>query len=215
MSPLLFVAYPKSKSEAISSSCFGYKNKTTWKSISFWQVDIVHKLIIFKLTPNDFRFKLKPKYMFGILITSAVNTWRLYTWQFFFSDIFFYGGNNWLNGPQRLARGEWRSGETLRWRREKEEKSHHLSDRQTPSILQFVCGGRSVTRTLICPFPSFLLWEVEVVEVVGRLSSLFWCCLWWSRWSGTTLSFCWWRLTGWGHKCPAVVTKRHKLKRAG
>lgn len=61
---VLFLSWfiPQSKSEAIPSLCFGYKNKTTCKSISFWQVDIVHKLIIFKITPKDFLFKLRTKY---------------------------------------------------------------------------------------------------------------------------------------------------------
>lgn len=84
VSPLMVL--PKSKSEAISSSCFGYKNKTTWKSISFWQVDIVHKLILFKLTPNNFLFKSKTKYtvMFGILITSV------FTWHFVYVTVLFF-----------------------------------------------------------------------------------------------------------------------------
>lgn len=84
VSPL--VVLPKSKSEAISSSYFGYKNKTTWKSISFWQVDIVHKLILFKLTPNNFLFKSKTRYtvMFGILITSV------FTWHFVYVTVLFF-----------------------------------------------------------------------------------------------------------------------------
>lgn len=84
VSPLMVL--PKSKPEAISLSCFGYKNKTTWKSISFWQVDIVHKLILFKLTPNNFLFKSKTKYtvMFGILITSV------FTWHFVYVTVLFF-----------------------------------------------------------------------------------------------------------------------------
>lgn len=160
------MVYPKSKSEAVSSSCFGYKNKTTWKSISFWQVDIVHKLILFKLTPNDFLFKLKTKYtvMFGILITS-VFTWHfVYLTVLFFSVIFFYGGYNWLNDPQPLTRGEWQSGETLRWRREEEVRlSVWQTEANVDNLSSPVCVKREVSDEDIdvSSFP-FLLWVVEV-----------------------------------------------------
>lgn len=214
VSPLMVL--PKSKSEAISS-CFGYKNKTTWKSISFWQVDIVHKLIIFKLTPNNFLFKSKTKYtvMFGILITS-VFTWHfVYVTVLFFSVIFFYGGYNRRNDPQPLTRGEWQSGKTLRWRREEEVVllSVWETDTDVVNLHSPVCVkqwfSEDDTNMSPCPLSSRdgVGWSVYFV--------LFWRCVWWLGWSGTTQSSCGWQLTGWGHKRLAVATKRHKLKRAG
>lgn len=217
VSPLMVL--PKSKSEAISSSCFGYKNKTTWKSISFWQVDIVHKLILFKLTPNNFLFKSKTKYtvMFGILITS-VFTWHfVYVTVLFFSVIFFYGGYNGRNDPQPLTRGEWQSGKTLRWRREEEVVPLPVwrTDADVVNLHSPVCVKQGFseddTNMSSCPLLLGMAWG-------GRGSVyfvLFWCRVWWFGWSGTTESSCGWRLTGWGHKRLAVATKRHKLKRAG
>lgn len=193
------MVYPKSKSEAVSSSsCFGYKNKTTWKSISFWQVDIVHKLILFKWTPNNILFKSKTKYtvMFGILITS-VFTWHfVYLTVLFFLLIFFYGGYNWQNDPQPLARGKWQSGETLRWRREEVLQSVWQTETNVDNLNSPVCVKREISGkdTDMSSF-LFLLWWCRWSVVLGVLFLFifffhFWHCLWWSRWSSTTHLSC-------------------------
>lgn len=209
------MVYPKSKSEAVSSSCFGYKNKTTWKSISFWQVDIVHKLILFKLTPNDFLFKLKTKYtvMFGILITSV------FTWHFVYLTVLFFfllfssmvAITGWMihsllqEANDRVAR-LWDGGE--------KKKSDCLSDKQRPtwttSALQSVWSGRSLTRTLTCPLSLFFSgWWGFVFFSFSDVAS--------DDPGGPAPPYfpARWRLTGWGQKHPAVATKRHELKRAG
>ncbi len=104
--------------------------------------------------------------MFGILITSAVYTWHfvyLTVLFFFLNAIFFYGGYNWLDGPQPFTGGEWKRGGTEDGGEEEEEKSRRLSDRQrrrrTDNLNSPVCVRREACDEDIHPS---LLWMVEV-----------------------------------------------------
>lgn len=217
------MVYPKSKSEAVSSSsCFGYKNKTTWKSISFWQVDIVHKLILFKWTPNNILFKSKTKYtvMFGILITSV------FTWHFVYLTVLFFrlfSSMVAITGRMIHSLLQEANDRVVRLWDGGEKKSCSLSDKQRPtwttSTLQSVWSGRSLARTPtgrlsfffsggaggqgfggFVPFYFFSISDIASDDPGGPAPPTFPAR---------------WRLTGWGHQRPAVATKRHKLKRVG
>lgn len=166
--------------------------------------------------------------MFGILITSAVITWHfVYLTVLFFFMLFSFmvAITGWmvhslLREANDRAVGLWR------WRREgggevppSVWQTEAKADRRPQ--LSSLCEAGGLWRghpPVLFPLPSLDDGDGRVVVGggdVGGLFSLFWHCLWWSRWSGTTHSSCRWRLTGWGHKRPAVVTKRHELKRAG
>lgn len=160
--------------------------------------------------------------MFRILITSAVYMWHfvyltvLLFFCYFSSMVAITGWmvHSLLQEANDRAMRLWDGG------KEKEEESCCPSDRQrwrwTRKLSSPVCGGRSLTRTSACPFhpplSGWRRWWDGLTGWLGGLISLFWHCLWWSKWSSTTLA----HLADEGEDANvSVFTKQHRPKQAG
>lgn len=138
--------------------------------------------------------------MFRILITSAV-----YTWHFVYLTVllfFCYFSSKWLLLAE-WSTASYKRQMTERWDSEMEERRRRrspavpLTDRgeggHATSVLQSVVGGlwrgdRPVLFTLPCLDGEGGGMVVGLTGWLGGLISLFWHCLWWSKWSSTTLA---------------------------